>query len=507
MMERTIIFPVNNKGGVGKTSFAVDLMTIVSRSYDTATVDFDHQGMAGTLLNDHSVGSRPLGHYDSLPSREVLLQEGTSFNFSDSMRTLSIEILPSVTQLAIFPTGMIYNNPARTVKLEELVASFPNAEVIGADLPPVVDPGMIFDHTIGPLAKISGATRFVPMIVVTPDQNTIQIGLEQYGQIQDYLLKLQPDVRYINPIIVINKVPIETSPGGIWRLENDVAHKIGKSGLIDGREIAESYSLAGRDCPVFWLPMFKQVADASNSPRFSFYFGEQPELSHFPQLHRLVRSEGYMRDDRHNVEEVYPSQMISILEYLAGCIGHAGRQFYRTSTKIKDVSEVQARLVENMREGTERVYQRWERLPKDDSYEQFNVGEVEVADYGKKCGEIIYSISVLALPIDVMVDAVFSSWCEINPQLGRQVESASREEMRRDLNTVPEGPQHNTRETWIHGMGIRMDGEGDNAGWVMKYGRDLSRGEYADENARFPFKESLNIFFRNLGNALNAQRK
>ena len=122
MSRKSIIFPVNNKGGVGKTSLLVDLMSILSLDYKVGFLDMDGQGtLYGTLTGDYSHTNAETSDYVGLDTKVVELFTGTEFKFAHGSKRLKIKVNPAQAPVALFPLGLLYDKPATREKLESIV--------------------------------------------------------------------------------------------------------------------------------------------------------------------------------------------------------------------------------------------------------------------------------------------------------------------------------------------------------------------------------------------------
>ncbi|MEK6984291.1 MAG: ParA family protein [Nanoarchaeota archaeon] len=535
-MTTAILFPVNNKGGVGKTSVLTDLIAMLSRSYNTGVIDFDRQGsLAGTLLDDQSIGSQPLESYDNFQTRKVTLQERTSFNFADAMRKLTVDIEPSETKVSIFPVGMLYRNPNRRERLERIVKmDFGGVDIIGVDLPPLSDAAVVLDYSLKPLVETMKDVRLVPIVVTTPEKNTIEIGLSQFPEIYAYLQSLGVGKKKINPILLINKLRIdygdEKFAQGFNYQDLDKLEKLGlirkewlshqemmrESNLGGGRGGIEGIIVGGlnREGIVYdvrWLPYFSHVADerfgSSADGRFSFYFGAKPALFHFPQLLKIVKDEGYIDGEESTVDErVFTEQMSKFLGYLSQRIGQEKRQFYSMQTIRKNVADVQSRLIESLQEGRRIVYERWEQEQWSDSYRTWDVNETKVKDWGAKFGRFGYEVPMEALPFKVLADALYNTRIEIATATGEQVESAVRDNILQHLEVGKKEYDYIERRGGVHNIRVKMFDKGEPRSWQIEVEIDCDNPMFRRMAEKFPPKYALDIFLRNLNNSLHGYR-
>ena len=522
-MTKAIVFPVNNKGGVGKTSVLSDLVTVLSRTHETGVIDFDHQAsLAMTLTQDSSIGNRELDYYADTRTREIILQEGTSFNFSDAMRTLTIGIEPSKTRVSVFPVGMLYHYPSAVRKLESILnEDFRDVDIIGVDLPPIPDPALVLDYSLKPVINEIKDAELFPIVVVTPEQNTMDIGLSQFSSVYRYLRSLGVPEDRIHPILMINKLRLQRTDDGIvfGFMPHDL-EKLSMHGLVEDkydderfRDISSSlpteFKAGGILYHVSWLPYFSHTGDDPEA-RFSFYFGTKPAIFHYPVLLELVQSEGYLKSEYVTSEgQIFAHQMDSVASHIAQVMQLTAKPFYTTNTTRKNIAEVQSRLGRNLEEGRRLVFERWEQEPGSESYRVWNLDEITVQEWGEKNGHYSYRIPGSALPPEVMAQILFDTASEIYPRMGQQVDSQWREDVNKRLS---EGKQYDKEWTdnsaHVHNIDVNFYGygKGDLAHWEINFRVKPSILFYQNMNSRFPLREALDIFLRNFNNVLQTYR-
>ncbi|MBR9691771.1 ParA family protein [Candidatus Woesearchaeota archaeon] len=506
-MAKAIIFPVNNKGGVGKTSILTDIIAALSRGYATGVIDFDLQAsMAGTLIRDLSIGNRRLEFYDELEVQKVLLQEGTTLVFSDPMRRLRLEVQPSETNLAVFPVGMLYNNPDCRKKLEGIIQDdFGSVDVIGMDLPPVPDPALIFDYSLKPVVEISGDATLFPIVVATTEHNSLQIGLDQFTGVYDYLLSLGVEEEKINPILMINKVRAEWNNDikAFSRIEERDIEKLEAFGLMNeyGSKIVEELKREGITYHVAWLPYFPHLDSERADGRFSFYFGTAPKIFHFPEIYDLLDREGYLKNDLTDVEEkLFVAQIHSLSNFLCSKFKPASTTFYSQNLERKNVAEVQSRLIESMKESREKVFTEWAENPNSKNYQAWETNEITAKSWGYKYKHYQIDIPGTAIPVEVMIQAIYNTSEEIYTISGRQHDPDYKERLTKILT---EGDTSSLKYAGLHNLSVKFDGEGDSSTWEIEVKLKKESSYEQTINERFPVDKTMDFFLRNLNDALS----
>jgi len=155
-MTKNIVIPINNKGGVGKTSILADLSAALAQRFKVGIIDFDDQASLVGTLTGEDLACRSLDESD-LKVRHSILTPSTRFMFQDNFGRLIIDVNETTAKLVAFPPGMLYDHPEKRQRLEEIVCREMAEETfLMIDLPPIPHPGMILDYTIMPIVESLG---------------------------------------------------------------------------------------------------------------------------------------------------------------------------------------------------------------------------------------------------------------------------------------------------------------------------------------------------------------
>jgi len=527
-MTKTLIFPVNNKGGVGKTSILTDLISVLSKNYNTGVIDFDRQGtLMGTLMKDHSVGSKPLEFYDSFETKDVVLQEAVTFDFADAMRTLKFNVNPSKTKASIFPVGMIYNDSSRKEKLEQIVNDFGDVDIIGVDLPPIPDANLILDYSIKPLVELFGDVKLVPLVVTTSDKNTIEIGLNQYPEINNYLNSLGVENKDISPVLLINKLRADYCSkhyrdgfrpedidklGGLGLINPEFFEYKGRRPLIMvGLErrgvrgiITDSYEADGLNYFVSWLPDFSncRLSSCHSDDVFGFYFGTKPELFQFPEINDFVLKQGFKEREHTDDDSItYIRKMLSLVEHVSSGVGSERYELFTLDEVVKDVSEVRSRLCSDIWEVVNKIYDSWENNPSCE-YESISINEVKGAHWGPNSsgGRFDFEIPRQALSYEILTDTFYDTQVEIATSLG-QTPYNSFDDICENFETGCSLGTYVDRSASAYNIGVSAYDNEANADWKFRIEIKDWRGDNSKESASL-YKERFEIFMRNLNSAI-----
>ncbi len=373
-MKKSLIFPVNNKGGVGKTSLLVDLMTVLSINYNIGIIDTDHQAtMFGTITNKDSFGNQNKDFYEDLETRIVELHPGADFGFAKGSKRMKIKIQPAFAPTAVFPVGMIYENPKTKTKLQNIVTQdMKNVDIIGVDLPPIPHPGLILDHSIMPIIEAMKDVELFPLVIVTPEKNTIEIGLRQYAAIKKYLLSKGIQKDQIHPICVVNKVPIkncEASKKKHFAGFEDNEDKLQQLGILYSSryshperdlsyvEFNKKFDFEGSRMRISWMPFIERLRHDG----YCLLKGKQPKLFNFPDLQRAVTDTGfnYAHNENNVLENLY-SEAMTILSNFISHNSTKRKKNYLISKVSKQVEKVHTKFVADIRTGLSNIYETWQ---------------------------------------------------------------------------------------------------------------------------------------------------
>ncbi len=379
-MTLNLIFPVNNKGGVGKTSVLTDLCSALAQRYSLGILDFDDQAsLAGTLLRKkkegfhednpeaydrvHEFVCRDLEAYD-LAVHDVELNPAREFTYSDILSRLSIRVAPTRAKVCVFPAGMTYEHPEKKEKLEQIVREeMQKPTFVAADLPPIPHPGMIFDYTIQPLADaFSGDVRLFPLIIATPDHNVIDIALRGYAKIARYFRERGVPADRIHPMFVLNKAPLEERDGKVTTAFDDrIARKLGELGIIHVSEstgsainrIKRSFDYDGVRYRSVVFPQFGDVREGC----FSLMFNQELSLAQYPHLVDMVKSYKYPMNEQMDARRrVFMYSLRELVNFIAAKSEEQPTKNYTKSREVYDMERMSNETVDELRTVIQQYY-------------------------------------------------------------------------------------------------------------------------------------------------------
>lgn len=366
---RNIIFPVNNKGGVGKTSVLTDLCAALAQRHRVGIIDFDDQAsLAGTLLK-RDVACRRLDEY-GLNVGDVVLTPPTQFVFSRPLERLTLDVAATRAKVTVFPTGLLYDHPERKARLDEIVGrEMADASFIAVDLPPIPHPGMVLDYTVTPMIHaLGGDVRLFPLIVATPDHNVIDIALRGFAKIAAYFEAKGVPAKQVHPIFVMNKVPIYIPlEGSAARLElhHTLIDKLKALGVVYqgghgssiphiGR-INHHFDYEGRRYRSVVFPLLDCVQDGT----FSLFHGRRLQLAQYPHLVDLVQGYHFpVPEDRESESKFYRYGLQQLVAYVVGKSGARPRKNYVKQLTRFDAASVTSDIVDQLRSVLEAYYRR-----------------------------------------------------------------------------------------------------------------------------------------------------
>ncbi len=362
-MTKNIIFPVNNKGGVGKTSILTDLSSALAQRHSVGIIDTDHQAsLAGTLLGHGDLFCRELSYYDNMPVRDVTLMKSARFNFDNGLSSMGLEVEETKAKLGIFPIGILYESPDGRDKLEVMVnQEMKDVSFLAVDLPPIPHPSLILDHTIMPLVELlQGDVNLFPLLVSTPEHNVIDIALRQYSLIAEYFEKKGISKEKIFPISVLNKVPlgvsIEDGKTVFERhIDESISEKLGELGILylpphwgtSGiNHFNRKFDFNGEKFRSVAFPFLDYIEDG----RFSLLWGEKPDLHHYPYLVELVKGNKFdVEVYAKPIETVYLYALGQLVNHITAKSGEKPHKNYLKKNVTFDVQELTSEAVKQLR--------------------------------------------------------------------------------------------------------------------------------------------------------------
>lgn len=382
-MTLNLVFPVNNKGGVGKTSVLADLGSALAQRYSLGVLDFDDQAsLAGTLLRvrkseahiqefgeEEEDGSRPdfvckdLEAYD-LAVHDVELNPARDFTYSDILSRLTIRVAPTRAKVCVFPAGMIYEDSEKKEKLEAIVKQgMKRPTFVAADLPPIPHPGMIFDYTIQPLIdSFAGDVRLFPLIIATPDHNVIDIALRGYAKIARYFQEKGVPADRIHPMFVLNKAPLQEKDGKVTTsFDESIGRKLGKLGIIHFSEftgsgincIKRSFDYDGTRYRSVVFPHFDDVQEGC----FSLMFNQELSLAQYPHLVDMVNSHKYPINEQMDARRrVFMYSLRELVNFISAKSEEQPTKNYTKSKEFYDIHRMNNETVDDLRRVIEDYY-------------------------------------------------------------------------------------------------------------------------------------------------------
>jgi len=417
-MTKTIIFPVNNKGGVGKTSILTDLSAALAQRHSVGIIDTDHQAsLAGTLLGHKDLSCLDLADYERLKVENVTLNDGATLNFNNGLSYMGLEIEPTKAKLAVFPVGTLYKHPEKRAKLEGIVhGDMRDTTFLMVDLPPIPHPDLILDYTIKPLIDIcKGDVKLVPLLVSTPEHNVIDIGLRQHRQIEAYFGEMGVPKESIFPISVLNKVPLRRSEEGKIEgsVDVDVIKKLKDLGILyvspgcdhyaQINHFFKQFEFEGRRIRSVFFPFLDDIKDG----RFSLLYGEAPEIHFYPHLVDLVKGNKFdVASTIDPTKRVYMYGLRELTNFVSAHSEVKPRRNYVKKKVVFDRSEITHKVAKDLRDILT------------DYYLQGEERETELVvtpKYGGSSAEIWFHIPRSLSPEET-ARALFNTHKQLNPR-------------------------------------------------------------------------------------------
>ncbi len=333
-MVKNIIFPINNKGGVGKTSILTDLVAMLAQRYRVGVVDMDAQGsLEGTLFGGQSPEPRGSGEYDS-NALDAIIMPKAEFTIKDPLKEIRFKVGEARVKVGRFPVGVLYHDAGKKQDLSSLVnGSMGQPDFIAVDLPPIPDAGLILDHSIKPLIEVLGGdVNLFPIVVTTPDHNVINIGFQGFKELATYLKSLGIPDEKIHPLSILNKFPMEKDfgeglynasrlPKSLWkRIEGvGMGDKLGIAGRP--RNFKKRFDKDGYRFLSVFLPMMPEVRDGC----FSLFYGRKPSITQYPYLATVAAKNGLPGSQRKTLEAYYLFAMNHLFNNMVEIANGQGR--------------------------------------------------------------------------------------------------------------------------------------------------------------------------------------
>jgi hypothetical protein len=365
-MTRNILFPINNKGGVGKTSILTDVVTALAQRHTVGIIDFDDQASLAGTLQSKDLACRPLEEC-SLDVSNIMLTPATRFGFSDSLGSLAIDVEAIKAQLSVFPAGMLYDFPEKQKRLERIVNTEMGATSFFAlDLPPIPHPGMILDYTLLPIIKAcKDDVRLFPLLVATPDHNVIDIALRGYAKIERYLQENGVPRNKIHPIFVLNKVPVEIgeSEKPATTFDTDISRKLNALGILyispswnhgQINHINSHFDYNGSRYKSVVFPFLTDIRDG----QFSLLFGKELQLHQYPHLVEMVRAHNFqVSADNNPRDRIYMYSLHQVINHIVAQANSKPKKNYTKTRVVFDKEKITDDVVIELRELLDYYYE------------------------------------------------------------------------------------------------------------------------------------------------------
>tara|TARA_Y100000310_G_scaffold329260_1_gene398752 strand:+ start:1490 stop:2995 length:1506 start_codon:yes stop_codon:yes gene_type:complete len=500
---RTVIFPVNNKGGVGKTSVLVDLVAMLGQRHRVGAIDVDRQAnFAGTLMDTEELAWLPLDDYDPYEVRDVSLTDEREFIFVDSYGKLTIDVQPTRADVVAFPIGTLYERPDKIGSLDRILnGDMADDAFIVVDLPPIPHPGTILKETLVPILELAGDVNLIPLIISTPDHNIIGNGLKEIEDVIEYLIRNGVEGDSIHPLSVVNKMPFRTvvEDGRVMtthELSYKYAEKLRELGMLHIPEteglspthtashLKDKFDYRGRRYRAIYLPA-TEVVDGS----YALFYDREPNIGMFPHLVDLVEGHGYHMLEESFAASLYREGMKRFVNFVTSRSESRPVKNYTKRDKKYDVSEIQAEAIKELQRALSDYY--FEGVPE--------YSGLDWASYIQEGNGSSHSISFLypaTIGVGELVDVLMDTEKEL----------------------LPEMPQYKTRDEIIERMGAEtFSGYGIKLGQFLKIGADKARYEREFYELEFTslnimrregldlpqYWDQVQVFLRHLNNAVS----
>ncbi|GEM_PF-6740041 len=371
-MGHNLIFPVNNKGGVGKTSVLADLSAALAQRHTVGIIDFDDQASLVGTFTGEDVACKPLDE-STLEVRTVQLVPSTHFIFSNPLQRLTLDVQPTRAQMTVFPAGLLYDHPERKDRLEDILRrEMADVTFFALDLPPIPHPGMILDYTLLPVIEglsHNGSPHLFPLIVATPDHNVIDIALRGYEKIVDYLHAKGVPTSHIHPIFVLNKVPLQGEENRemlqYTTFQAGVAEKLATLGILYITDLGgvsrinhinRHFDYNGERFRSVVFPMLEGIHEG----HYSLFFGHELQLFQYPHLVDVALDHDFLLSEQLSMtghDKVYMHSLHQLVNYIAATAQARPRKNYVKRLKVFDRQSVTSNVVEDLRRTLEACYQ------------------------------------------------------------------------------------------------------------------------------------------------------
>jgi cellulose biosynthesis protein BcsQ len=445
-MSKSLIFPINNKGGIGKTSLLIDLIHTLSLNYKTGIIDSDTQStMFGTMTGDYSHSGKSSEHYMNLETRTVEIHNGLSFRASKGMKKLRIEVPSHKVKAASFPVGVLYDDfDNGKEKLDRIIKEdMRGIDVLGVDLPPIPHPGLILDHTIIPIIDSLEDTKLFPLIVLTPEKNTIDIGLNEYRLVRNFLIEKGVSEKDIHPIVAMNRVLLTTDNrnrvvfGG---LDNQDRTKLNELGMIfDGKvhdeklsffDFRNYFKFDGKNIRSVWFPHMDNLRHGD----YGFLKENDLGLLKYSQLFQQVNDLGFsQRNYPSELERDYCRQINKLANFVKFHSSKRPKKLFSVYKNSRQKQEAKTKFISNLKTALVDVYSEWskEECNPQDSYK---FGQIHVRYMPNKSLSIAFPTE--SIPLDILVTAIVETELNLGLERGYIDEGWTRGDRNRILEEI-----------------------------------------------------------------------
>jgi len=362
-MTKNIVIPINNKGGVGKTSILADLSAALAQRFKVGIIDFDDQASLVGTLTGEDLACRSLDESD-LKVRHSILTPSTRFMFQDNFGRLIIDVNETTAKLVAFPPGMLYDHPEKRQRLEEIVCREMAEETfLMIDLPPIPHPGMILDYTIMPIVESLGRdVRIFPLLVATPDHNVIEIGLRGFSKVAKYLKEKDIPEDVIHPLFVINKVPITDNERLGITFDPKVSLKLSRLGALYLSELTDAstinhinhhFDYEGRRFRSVVFPELSSIKDG----KFSLFQGHTLQLQQYPHLVEMAKSHHYNFPNENDPQtRVYTFSLQQMVNFIKAQAAERPLHNYVKRRIVTPISKLKSDSISALRRAIENYY-------------------------------------------------------------------------------------------------------------------------------------------------------
>lgn len=249
------LFPINRKGGVGKTTLSVDIAYLLSkRGYRVLAVDTDIQGTLYETLTGIRTGLFPMPQ-----------EYSNTYNTFISNPIKHVEITPEGhfgygavdMDAAYFPVELFTVEEYADGFKEKIELCINEYDFVLYDLPPFQDAAKC------PILKTQEAfEKIVPLIITSPTETEMDIGMKSYEWFVSAVRAHGFQENKLNPLMILNKYS-DCDEKEIRKILDD----------NEGKLILKS-KLLNTNIPVRTIP-FQQLYSGAKD-KYSFCLVEEP---------------------------------------------------------------------------------------------------------------------------------------------------------------------------------------------------------------------------------------